>query len=178
MSNIKKYKGPIIAFFALVLMYVISPSSGMKAANLTLYNFKSMGLILPPIFILIGLLDVWVPKETMVKYMGSRSGIVGVLIALTLGAVGAGPLYVAFPVAAVLIKKGARLAYVFMFLSAWVSVKLPIFMFEWVSFGTEFTFIHVISSLTVYISGSLILEKLMTFEMKEDVMNRAEKLSA
>ena len=32
------------------------------------------------IFILIGLLDVWTPKETMIKLMGEGSGFMGILI--------------------------------------------------------------------------------------------------
>lgn len=36
--------------------------------------------IIPPIFILLGLLDVWVQRETMIKLMGKESGILGINI--------------------------------------------------------------------------------------------------
>jgi uncharacterized membrane protein YraQ (UPF0718 family) len=42
-----------------------------------------MLLVIPPIFILLGLLDVWVPKEK-VKFMGEGSGLKGVLLAIFL----------------------------------------------------------------------------------------------
>lgn len=44
-------------------------------------------------------------KETLMKYMGEKSGIYGILFSLLLGGIAAGPLYVAFPIAALLLKK-------------------------------------------------------------------------
>ncbi len=177
-DKLLKNKWLILMLVLLGVLYVIDVDKGIKASYLTLNNLKSVALILPPIFILIGLLDTWVPRETMVKYMGNKSGVIGGLIALSLGALGAGPLYVAFPVAAVLINKGARLAYVFLFLSAWVSIKLPIFMYEWTSFGGRFTMLHVISSLIVYIIGSFVMEKLLSLDTKMLIEQRSKELSA
>lgn len=174
MKENKMLSGAIIA---LILLYLVSVERGNVAALSAIDNLKSVGMVLPPIFVLIGLLDVWVPKEVMVKWMGNSSGVVGASIAIFLGAVGAGPLVVAFPIAALLIKKGARLAYVFLFLGAWTSVKLPIFMFELSSFGPQFTFIHVGSALFVYVIGSFIMEKTLSSENKKDVLKRAEEFA-
>lgn len=165
----------ISSFIILIILWIISPVSGQKASISALMNIKTVGMVLPPIFILIGLLDVWVPKEVMVKHMGEKSGFKGGLIALFLGALGAGPLVVAFPIAALLIKKGARLAYVFLFLGAWTSVKLPIFMFELANFGSKFTLIHVITSLVVYLIGAVVLEKVLSKESIKEIQEKAEK---
>jgi len=175
---VSKHKWAFIALLSLMILYMLEPSKGVQATQSTLNNFKSVGMILPPIFVLIGLLDTWVPREVMVKFMGNRSGFVGGMIAVLLGAMGAGPLYVAFPIAAILIKKGARLAYVFLFLSAWVSVKLPIFMYEWASFGGRFTLLHVVSSLFIYSIGSFMMERFLSLETKSMIEERAEALSA
>ncbi len=176
-SHIKKNKLIYIASFLLGLLFIFSPDKGLVATGNAFSNFKSVGMVLPPIFLLIGLLDVWVPKEVMVKYMGKKSGIKGGLIAIFIGSVGAGPLVVAFPVAALLIRKGARLAFVFLFLGSWTSVKLPIFMFEWVNLGGVFTSIHVLTSLTVYVIGGFIMEKLLTPDNQDDILQRAEKVA-
>lgn len=170
----KLFVGSIIL---LIILWLINPSDGKSASVSALINLKTVGMVLPPIFILIGLLDVWVPKEVMVKFMGEGSGIKGGLIAVFLGAVGAGPLVVAFPIAALLIKKGARFAYVFLFLGAWTSVKLPIFMFELSSFGAQFTLIHVVSSLTIYLTGAVVMEKLLTDDSKKEIIENAEKFA-
>ncbi len=178
MGKIKSNIWLIISILFIVILYIYNRDMGKEASILVAINIKTVGMILPPIFVLIGLLDTWVPKETMVKYMGNKSGILGVFLALFMGAMGAGPLYVAFPVAAILIKKGARLAYVFIFLSAWVSVKLPIIMYEWASLGGAFTIIHVGSSTVVYIVGSFLMEYFIPQNEKNDIEKRAEEMSA
>ncbi len=170
---IKDYKYLLVAITTIIVLLIVNPPQGESAIRFTLSNLKSVSMVLPPIFIIIGLMDVWIPKETMVKFMGEKSGVLGASIAIFIGAIGAGPLYVAFPVAALLIKKGARLAYVFLLLGAWTSVKLPIFMFEWASFGAKFTLVHVMSSLVIYIAGSFFLEKLLSSETHEMIRKRA-----
>ena len=70
--------------------------------------FIEMIWILPAVMVLMGLFAVWVSKEIVVKYLGGTSGIRGIFLAILFGALPTGPLYVAFPVAAVLIKKGLK----------------------------------------------------------------------
>ena len=79
--------------------------------------------VIPPIFILLGLLDVWVQRETMIKLMGEKSGILGILIAFFLGSGAAGPLYAAFPIAGVLLKKGSKFSNVLIFICSLSTTK-------------------------------------------------------
>lgn len=46
------------------LLALWNPATGVKAIGIVGFSFKEMLLVIPPIFILLGLLDVWVPKET------------------------------------------------------------------------------------------------------------------
>ena len=177
MDFIKRNKLLVVGVVSFIVLWMISPASGQMAGSSALDNLKTVGMVLPPIFVLIGLLDVWVPKETMVKYMGKGSGLKGGLIAVFLGAVGAGPLVVAFPIAALLIRKGARLAYVFLFLGAWTSVKLPLFMFELASLGPQFTFTHVITSMIVYFVGAVVLEKILSADAVEVIVEKSKKIA-
>ncbi len=105
--------------------------------NTTLFSLKEMILILPPIFVLLGLLDVWVPRETMIRFLGEGSGLKGILIAITLGSAAAGPLYGAFPVAVVLMKKGP-ISNILLFIGAWSTTKIPMLLFEISSMGQKF----------------------------------------
>ncbi|ETR67135.1 MAG: hypothetical protein OMM_11917 [Candidatus Magnetoglobus multicellularis str. Araruama] len=66
---------------------------------------KTMLTILPVAFVLIGLFDVWVPKEVIESHMGMGSGIKGYLWAILLAGLTVGGIYVAFPVAHALHKK-------------------------------------------------------------------------
>ena len=176
-STIQRYKWTIIMIALITILYFINNEVGVNASNKTLSNFKSMLGVLPPILVLIGLLDVWIPKETMIKYMGPDSGLKGILIALVLGSLAAGPLYVAFPIAAILIKKQARFAYVLFFLGVWSSSKLPLLMYEFTSFGGVFTTIHVISNLTIFLVGSFIIEKMINKETLKKVYSTASEMA-
>ncbi|TFG45561.1 MAG: permease, partial [Dehalococcoidia bacterium] len=61
---------------------------------------------LPFLFIIVGLFDVWVPKERIQKHIGQESGIKGIALVVLLAMLQAGPLYGAFPIAYILYKKG------------------------------------------------------------------------
>jgi uncharacterized membrane protein YraQ (UPF0718 family) len=67
----------------------------------------------------------------MIKYMGPQSGIKGTLIAFLLGSFAAGPLYGAFPLAAVLMKKGAGFMNILIFIGAWRQRKYRCSFLKW-----------------------------------------------
>lgn len=144
---IKRYR----VFLALLLINLailfLYPALGHKSVQLTWNNTLEMLSVIPPIFILLGLLDVWVKRETMIKYMGEKSGIIGILIAFFIGSAAAGPLYGAFPVAGVLLKKGSRLSNVLIMLGAWSTTKIPLLLFEATAMGPKFTVIRFILDL-------------------------------
>lgn len=169
MKLIKAHQYSIIVISALILLIIFKPDVGMEALSLSASNFMDMFSVLPPIMLLIGLLDVWIPKEVMIKYLGDKSGLKGIGIVFLLGALAAGPLYAAFPVAAILLKKNARIANVIFFLGVWSTAKLPLVMFEYASFGGKFTVIHIISNLTVFLIGAFALERSLSPSHKEDI---------
>lgn len=149
-------------------------SLGTNAIQSAVWQFWSMLKIVPPIFLLIGLLDIWVPKETMIKLMGEKSGVIGILIAFFIGTMSAGPLVAAFPVAQIMLKKGARYAYVLFFLMTWASAKLPILFFQATTLGMTYTLLSNVTLIIVYLTGSSIIEKLMTREEKAVIYSLAE----
>lgn len=114
---------------------------------------------IPPIFILLGLLDVWVERETLMSHMGPGSGIRGSLLAFIIGSAAAGPLYIAFPIAGVLLKKGASLVNIFIFIGAWSTTKLPMILFEASSIGLKFTIIRLIVNSIGIIVIAMVLDK-------------------
>ncbi|MGE4274168.1 MAG: permease [Desulfitobacterium sp.] len=176
MKTLKKFKWTIILLFIVDGLYLYNKSIGINAFNISFSNLKEMLLLVPPIFVIMGLLDVWVPKETFMKYMGHGSGITGLGIALVLGTAAAGPLYVAFPIGLLLLKKGARLAYVIFFLGVWASTKLPIVLFEIASLGFKFTMIHIGISLPLYLLIAYIIEKTVSNEEISLIISKAESV--
>lgn len=137
-ETLKRYLVPIIALVALAAFMIAVPSLASKTASSLLGQTRSMLLVVPPIFLILGLLDVWVPRETMMRFMGAGSGIKGPLIAFALGSAAAGPLYGAFPVAAMLMKKGASFTNIMIFIGAWSTTKIPMLLFETQALGYRF----------------------------------------
>ena len=174
MKTIKRFKVFLIAALAIAIMTFIDKSLGMKAIDTFAFSLREMILILPPVFILLGLLDVWVPKDVMVKYMGEGSGLVGILISMFIGSAAAGPLYGALPIAAVFMKKGVKLSNVLIFIGAWSTTKIPMFLFELNSLGPKFA----LTRLAINIPGILIMAytipKLLKEEEIEDIYKRIE----
>ncbi|OFW54068.1 MAG: permease [Actinobacteria bacterium RBG_13_35_12] len=153
MKFFKKFILFIIALAALIAVLIINLKTGLRALNVIGFSFKEMALVLPPLFILLGLLDVWVPKEKMMRYMGEGSGIKGIILAIIIGSVAAGPLYAAFPVAAALMRKGVKFTNILIFIGAWSTTKIPMLLFEISALGARFA----MTRLAIDIFGIIII---------------------
>lgn len=169
MEKIKKNKFLIVLLIALLMISFYDIDTSVTILNVTGNSLKDMLIMLPPIVILIGLMDQWVQRETLVKYMGENSGISGIFFSLMLATVAAGPLYMAFPIAILLINKGASLRYIVFFLGAWSSVKLPVLIYEFSSFGVKFTLIHITFSLVFYYLTGIVFEKVFTSKDMDEI---------
>jgi uncharacterized membrane protein YraQ (UPF0718 family) len=143
-SLAKRYRVAVVAAAAFLAFVLAFPALAPSAERSLVDQLKTMLLVLPPIFVLLGLLDVWVPKKTLMRYMGPQSGLRGPLIAFVLGSVAAGPLYGAFPVSAVLMKKGASFTNILIFIGAWSTTKIPMFLFEMHALGARFALARLV----------------------------------
>lgn len=170
---LKRYKVFLVLAALNLVIGLVSPEIGLKSLSLTKSSVLEMLSIIPPIFVLLGLLDVWVKRETMVKYMGKGSGLVGVLIAFFIGSAAAGPLYAAFPVAGVLLRKGSSVTNVYIMLGAWSTTKIPLLLFEASSMGLKFTGIRLGMSIIGITVIAVLMEKILSQEEKDDMVRRA-----
>ena len=163
---LKKQKFLMLSIIALIIMTFIDVSLTYTALENTYHQVISMLLIVPPIFILIGLFDVWVPKETIIEHMGENSKTKGMILSFLLGALSAGPTLIAFPIAHMMLRKGAKYSNVMFFLMVWSSLKLPIILFQITELGFRFAMIIDITLLILfYISASII----RLFVSKEEI---------
>lgn len=166
-----RYKFFIVCFVLTLLLTIINKDLGLKSFNTAFYSFKQMLLVLPPIMILLGLMDVWIPRESMIKYMGENSGIKGVSLAMLIGSIAAGPMYAAFPFTKVLLKKGVKFSNIIIFMNAWCVTKVSTLMFEFSSLGYKFT----LARLLIDIPGVIIMGYLVQFLMPKDELDRLYK---
>ena len=94
----------IILIIAIILISVF-PEKRKITLNASKEFFIEMILILPAVMMLIGLFTAFISKEMIVKYLGKSAGIKGIFLAIFMGALPTGPLYIAFPMASALFKK-------------------------------------------------------------------------
>ncbi|HZW49687.1 MAG TPA: permease [Bacillota bacterium] len=150
---------------------------GFKALTISANSFKEMLFVIPPVFVLLGLLDVWVPRETMIKYMGEGSGLKGIVLSILLGSAAAGPLYGAFPVAAVFMKKGVKFSNILIFIGAWSTTKIPMFLFEMAALGTKFALTRLLVDIPGVIIIAFILSKLISKQEIQKIYENAENIN-
>jgi uncharacterized membrane protein YraQ (UPF0718 family) len=174
---LKRYRFLLGMLGMTLIILFINQDLGMRIFMASWDNILGMLSVLPPIFVLIGLLDVWVKKETMVKYMGEDSGIVGILLGFFLGAAAAGPLYGAFPVAGIFLNKGSRLANVLIIVGAWATMKIPLLLFEVAAMGFKFTLIRFILDVFGVLAIAYGMEKILTDEDQRQIYELARKMS-
>ena len=170
---IKRYRLALVLMVANAALLLFVPEKGGKALSIEMDSILDLITFIPPIFILLGLLDVWVEREKLMAHMGPGSGIRGGILAYVMGSAAAGPLYIAFPIAGVLMKKGASLGNIFIFIGAWSTTKLPMILFEASSIGLKFTLVRlVINSLGIVVIA-LILEKTTPAARQEQIHSEA-----
>jgi len=171
----KRYRSFLLITILAIVIINISPIHGAAIKASFSNQILTMLAIIPPIFILLGLFDVWIPREIIISMLGEKSGIKGALLAFLLGSAAAGPLYGAFPVAGIMMKKGASLFNVLLFIGAWSTTKIPMFLFELNSLGFKFA----LSRLSISIIGitfiSFILNKNITKSEKDSVYKKNSK---
>ncbi|SMB79201.1 Predicted permease [Desulfonispora thiosulfatigenes DSM 11270] len=169
---LRRYLFFIILLLIQITFLVIEPTIGQKSLSITWKNTLEMLSVVPPIFILLGLMDVWVEKETMIKLMGDNSGFRGIIIAFFLGSMAAGPLYAAFPVAGILLKKGSKLSNVLIFIGAWSTTKIPLLLFEASSLGWNFMLIRFLLNIPGIAIIAYLSERILSEKEKKDVYER------
>ncbi|MCK4258720.1 MAG: permease [Halanaerobiales bacterium] len=157
-----------IFFVIIVASYLINFEPGITIGDNFLDFAKVMIKVLPCAFILIGLFEVWVPRETVQKGFGHSSGFKGYIFAILLASTTVGGAYVAFPVAYSLYKKGAKYGTILTYVGAAALVRIPMTLFEASFLGIKFTLIRLFVSLPLVVISSIFLGRYL--EKKEIVI--------
>lgn len=172
----KKYRFLLLALAAGLLSLPIFPEQGSSAFRFAGQNLLNFVFLLLPVFLCVGLLEVWVSKERMIRLMGEHSGVRGRLLACLAGVVTAVPFYALLPISALLLKKSCRLSNVFLFLFSSTAIRIPLLLFEASSFGWAFTAVRFAVNLAGVFLLSRLLDRLLSPKDRQAVYARAEKL--
>ncbi|OGC32884.1 hypothetical protein A2311_00035 [candidate division WOR-1 bacterium RIFOXYB2_FULL_48_7] len=160
-----RYRKILKQYFWLILFLLFSAGSavfnflpGQKIlANFNFFLFELI-TFLPLMFLLVGLFDVWVPKESIERHIGAEAGWQGFFWVVLLAMMQAGPLYGAFPVAYILSRKGASVRNIFVYLGVFSCLKIPLLTFEVNFLGLQFTLLRTLFSLPLFYLIGLLME--------------------
>lgn len=173
LKKIKENLFLIVVVVAYLTMFIVKPSMGWGAVKSSGFYIKEMLLIMPVIFVLTALLDLWVPKEKIVQLLGTEAKTKGVFLAFVVGSISAGPIYAAFPMCIMLHKKGASIRNIIIILSSWAVIKIPMLLTEAKFLGLKFMLVRWVLTLLAIIVFSWLAAKMIkdkdlpTHETKE-----------
>lgn len=162
----------IIIILAYAVLFIVKPDMGIASVKNSGYYIKEMLMIMPVIFILTALLDAWVPKEKITKYLGKEAKTKGAVLSFVLGSISAGPVYAAFPFCVMLLKKGASIMNIVIILSSWAVIKVPMLLNEAKFLGMNFMVVRWILTVIAIIIFSWLTAKIIK---KEDIPLDNEK---
>ncbi len=155
---LKKYLVPSVFLAAIAVSFLVDFQPGKAVFSHFVDYFLEMMAFIPFLFIIIGLFDVWFPREMVQRHVGDESGLRGMMLVIILAMFQAGPLYAAFPVAALLYKKGASVRNIFVYLGAFSTLKIPMLGMEIGFLGPEFTLVRTLVSLPLFIGIAYLME--------------------
>lgn len=164
--NLSKY---LVVITVIVLsLYYFFPEKIVAGLDISVEYGIEMVAIFPAVLVLMGLADVWIPKSLINKYLGKESGVKGIVLSIIMGTLPTGPLYIAFPIAAELLRKKARISNVMIFLGVWGSSKIPQIGVETKFLGFKFAMLRLLFTLISLILIGYLIEYIINKKDKRE----------
>ena len=158
--------------FAYLAVLIYSPSLFLESLSTTSMYFIEMLEILPAVFVVMGLVEVWVSRDTIMGIFGKGAGLKGRFASVLVGSFSAGPIYAAFPVCYTLLKKGSAVSNIVIILSAWAVVKTPMLIVEAQFMGLSFMGTRYIFTVPAIILIGIVTGKVIS---KEYIVKDSQK---
>lgn len=165
---IKLVKYLVVITVILLSLYYFFPEKIAAGLDISVDYGIEMVAIFPAVIVLMGLADVWIPKSLINKYLGKESGVKGILLSIIMGTLPTGPLYIAFPIAAELLRKKARVSNVMIFLGVWASSKIPQVGVEIKFLGFKFAMLRLVFTLISVIMIGYLIEYIINEKEKRE----------
>lgn len=127
----------ILAFILLVFSFIKDKKKTKMALKKAWNSFENILPQLLSILIIIGILLAIMTPETISKIIGQQSGWLGMFIAAIIGSITLIPGFVAFPLAAALLKSGAGFMQIAVFISTLMMVGIVTIPLEIKYFGKK-----------------------------------------
>jgi uncharacterized membrane protein YraQ (UPF0718 family) len=154
-----------IAMAAVLLLYAVSRGGNLWQTGL-LAGARSFWQLMPTmimISVIAGLLEVLLPRDLLSHWLGSGSGLRGIITAGALGAVMPGPPYALYPLVISLYRAGAGIGAVVGFLTGKMLWNLHYVAPAFAILGTEVTLAQLISTALFPPLAGLLAERLVSW---------------
>ncbi len=132
----------VIAIAALITSFVRSKEKTRLALKKAWKAFENILPQFLSIILIIGMMLAILTPEQISHFIGKESGWLGVLLAAAIGSITLIPGFVAFPLAAALIKSGAGYMQIAAFVSTLMMVGIVTMPVEFKYFGKKATFLR------------------------------------
>ena len=170
---IKKNKLIVLMLVVYLILFIVSPKKAVQSLDNSIYYLIEMFQILPVIFLFTVVIEALIPKELIMQGFGEKSGIKGNLFSLLLGSISAGPIYAAFPISKMLLKKGASVTNIVIILSAWAVIKVPMLANEVKFLGVKFMGIRwIFTVISIFVMAHLIGVFVKKKDMSESITEK------
>jgi len=173
---ITKNKPAAVIVILSIIILCVYPQIREKMLLFTLKNVVNFMFMITPVFICIGLLEVWVDKEKMIKIMGDKSGVRGALTGFLFGLVTAVPIYALLPVAGIMLKKRCKITNILIFICSSASIRIPLVLFEISYLGWKFALTLFCINIFIILCIAYVIEKLLTESDKISIYKMTEEL--
>ena len=140
--------------------FSLDQGKALLALQISAETLASVLLLIAAVFGLVGLLQVWISRDLIVRLLGREGGVRGLLLAALCGTLLIGPAYIIFPLLMSIHKQGARWAVVTIVLSAY-AVKLQMIPIEIEFLGWPFALGRSLLTVALAIPTGLLVEALM-----------------
>lgn len=150
------------------LVAIVSPTRGSVVGQVVGRTFAQTIEIIAAVFVLIGLLQVWVPPKAVARLFGKEGGWKGLLLASTIPVMIGGSLFTMLPLMQALREKGARIAVIGAFITAWGG-KLPLLPLEMHFLGWQFAALRLGLIVPTAVCLGLVLEAIVERKVREHV---------
>jgi uncharacterized membrane protein YraQ (UPF0718 family) len=156
--------GQIYLIIAVVLLGISFFKEKQKTKEALKATFKIFYVVLPVlifVFVLMGLIEAYVSRETIVSILGQKSGILGILYAEIVGSIALFMPPAVFPFGGYLLKNGASYGSIAGFVFTAILIGITTLPLEFKLLGKRFTIFRNIFTFVLAFFIALLMEVIL-----------------
>ncbi|MCD6284032.1 hypothetical protein J7J12_02130 [bacterium] len=163
-DKLKKIANKWIFLYGVVLLYIIIFIFSFSIFSRSLRCFLNFIIKLFPalflVFLIMVLINLFIDKKTILKFLGKEAGAKGWIIAIFAGILSTGPIYMWYPVISDLKNRGMKNSLMACFLYS-RAVKIFLMPMMIYYFGIKFTFVFTIYLILFSIINGVLVDRLL-----------------